>query len=68
MSINIAIKLPAKVNDIEKALEMIGGVDHIAKVSHSDLLTPSNAASQMDRAETQQGPQTGPDSNARTKE
>ena len=36
MSITIAIKLPAKVRDFDQALDRIGGIDKIAKVSTAD--------------------------------
>jgi ACT domain-containing protein len=33
MSITISIKIPAKVQNVDKALELVGGVDFIAKVT-----------------------------------
>jgi hypothetical protein len=35
MSISVSVKLPAKVNNVEKAIELLGGVDTIAKVNNS---------------------------------
>ena len=37
MSFGICIKVPARVSNVEKAIEAIGGIDQIAKVKFNIL-------------------------------
>ena len=47
MSITISIKIPAKVQNVDKALELVGGVDLIAKVTNSVNLFAASSNYQL---------------------
>lgn len=53
MSFGICIKVPAKVVNVEKAIEAIGGIDQIAKVCSEKINIC--LVSEMDSLEVEQG-------------